>query len=164
MAGSDYSMKPHSQIGVRDRRRAFTMTTTMSTAQPRGRRFWRSAAAVSAGFLFVVVLSLATDQLLHTLEVYPPWGEPMWEPGLNLLALSYRTVYNVASGYLTASLAPQAPMRHVVVLGIIGLVAGTAGAIAAMDLDLGPSWYPITLAITAFPTVWLGGWFYVNRH
>jgi hypothetical protein len=140
------------------------MNIATPTAQPRTRRFWRSIAAVFAGFIFVVVLSVATDQLLHVLEVYPPWGEPMWEPGLNLLAFSYRTVYNVVSGYLTASLAPHARMRHVVVLGIIGFVAGTAGAIGTMDLGLGPRWYPIALAITAFPTVWLGGWFYVNRH
>ncbi|MPY89141.1 MAG: hypothetical protein GEU99_14595, partial [Luteitalea sp.] len=105
------------------------MTIATPTAQPRPSRFWRSTAAVLAGFISVVVLSLATDQLLHVLEVYPPWGEPMWEPALNLLALSYRTVYNVASGYITASLAPHARMRHVVVLGIIGFVAGTVGAI-----------------------------------
>jgi hypothetical protein len=80
------------------------------------------------------------------------------------LALSYRTVYSVASGYVTALLAPHARMRHVVVLGIIGLIAGTAGVIGTMDLGLGPRWYPIALAVTAFPSVWLGGWLYVNRH
>jgi hypothetical protein len=124
----------------------------------------RSAAAVIAGFLSVVVLSLATDQLLHVLNVYPPWGEPMWDPGLNLLALSYRTVYNVAAGYITALLAPYARMRHVVVLGIIGLLGGTAGVIGTMNLGLGPRWYPIALAVTAFPTVWLGGWLYLKKY
>ena len=119
----------------------------------------RSAWAVFAGFISVVVLSLATDQVLHVLEIYPPWGEPMWEPGLNLLALSYRTVYTVFAGYLTARLAPHAPMRHVAVVGTLGLIAGTAGAVAAISMaDLGPNWYPIALAVTAFPSVWIGGW------
>jgi hypothetical protein len=114
--------------------------------------------AVVAGFSAVAVLSLATDELLHTLAIYPPWGEPMRDPGLNLLALSYRIVYTMIGGYLTAHLAPNAPMRHVIVLGIAGFIAGSAGAIAAITLsDLGPNWYPIALAITAFPSVWLGG-------
>jgi hypothetical protein len=118
----------------------------------------RSTLAVLVGFISVAVLSLATDQLLHVLQVYPPWGEPMFEPGLNFLALSYRVVYSVMGGWLTARLSPHSPMRHVVVLGIIGLIAGTAGAVAALSLaDLGPKWYPIALAVTAFPTVWLGG-------
>jgi len=130
-------------------------TPTMTRTRPR--RLLRSVAAVFLGFISVVVLSLATDQVLHVLEVYPPWGQPMWDPGLNLLALSYRIVYTVLGGYITASLAPQSPMRHVAVVGILGLIAGTAGAIGAMTLNLGPNWYPIALAVTAFPCVWLGG-------
>ena len=118
----------------------------------------RSTAAILAGFLSVAILSLATDQILHVLNVYPPWGEPMWDPRLNLLALSYRTVYTIFGGYLTARLAPRAPMRHVAIVGLIGTVVATAGAIAAIRLaDFGPNWYPIALAVSGFPCVWLGG-------
>jgi hypothetical protein len=133
----------------------------MNATTPKNR--FRSASAIFAGFITVVVLSLATDQLLHVLNVYPPWGEPMWEPSLNLLALSYRTVYTIFAGYLTARLAPHAPMRHVAVVGILGLIGGTAGAITAIAMaDLGPNWYPIALAVTAFPSVWIGG--LMHRH
>jgi hypothetical protein len=119
----------------------------------------RSIIAVFAGFLTVAGLSLATDQLLHVLQVYPPWGEPMWATGLNLLALSYRIVYTVLGGFVTARLAPRAPMRHVMVLALIGLAAGTAGAIVAItQADLGPNWYPIAIAATAYPCTWFGGW------
>jgi hypothetical protein len=122
------------------------------------RRPLRSTAAVLAGFFAVAVLSLATDQLLHVLNVYPPWGEPMWDWRLNLLALSYRVFYTVVGGYLTARLAPHAPMRHVFVLGAIGFVTGAAGAAVAIGAaDLGPSWYPILLALSGPPSVWLGG-------
>ena len=118
----------------------------------------RSVVAILAGFLAVVVLSLATDQLLHVLQVYPPWGEPMDATGLNMLALSYRIVYTLLGGFITARLAPRAPMRHVTILGLIGLAAGTAGAIVAItQADLGPNWYPIALAVTAYPCTWLGG-------
>ncbi len=118
----------------------------------------RSIIAVVAGFLTVAGLSLATDQLLHVLEVYPPWGQPMWETSLNALALSYRIVYTLLGGFITARLAPRAPMRHVTVLALIGLAAGTLGAIVAItQADLGPNWYPIALAVTAYPCTWSGG-------
>ena len=135
------------------------MTTAAHEVPAADRRQWaQSTAAVVIGFVSVAVLSLATDQLLHVLRVYPPWGEPMYDAGLNLLALSYRIVYTIVGGYLTARLAPHAPMRHVIVVGILGLIAATAGAVAAITMaDLGPSWYPIALAVTAFPCVWIGG-------
>ena len=118
----------------------------------------RSIVAVFAGFVAVVVLSLATDQVLHVLDVYPPWGEPMYDTGLNALALTYRIIYTLLGGFVTARLAPRAPMQHVMVLALIGLAAGTAGAIVAItQADLGPSWYPIALAVTAYPVTWLGG-------
>lgn len=134
---------------------------TASTTRTYPRSLARSAAAVGAGFVSVAVFSLATDEVLHLLRVYPPWGEPMWDAGLNLLALSYRILYSVAGGCITARLAPRSPMRHVVVLGILGFIAGSAGAIAAISVaNLGPNWYPIALALTAFPGVWLGGVLY----
>ena len=129
------------------------------------RRLLRSAAAIVVGFLSVAVFSLATDQVLHVVGVYPPWGEPMYDPGLNLLALSYRILYTILGGYITAHLAPYTPMRHVMVVGVLGFVTGTAGAIAAITMaDLGPNWYPIALALTGFPCVWLGGVIHGVRH
>jgi hypothetical protein len=113
--------------------------------------------AVLLGFLVVVVLSLATDQVLHVLQVYPPWGQPMWDPRLNLLALAYRCVYAVVGSYIAARLAPRNPMRHGLALGVVGLVLSSAGALAAMAAELGPKWYPIALVVTALPCAWLGG-------
>jgi hypothetical protein len=87
----------------------------------------------------VAVLSLGTDQVLHVLEVYPPWDQPMREPRLNLLALAYRIVYAVLGSYIAARLAPHAPMRHAVILGVVGLVLSGAGALATIPMDLGPA-------------------------
>ena len=140
------------------------MTIPMTTPDTRGRHVWRSTGAVLAGFVAVVVLSLGTDQLLHVLEVYPPWGQPMFDPGLNLLALSYRIVYTVIGGYITARLAPRNPMRHALILGAIGTVVGAAGAIASIPMNLGPSWYPIALALSGLPCSWLGGVLHRRRH
>ena len=131
---------------------------TMPIARPRThRRTGRSVAAVLLGFIAVVVLSLATDPLLHALAVYPPWGQPMWDTSDNVLAFAYRSVYAVAGGYVTARLAPHDPMRHVLVLGALGFLGALAGAISMIPLELGPDWYPIALVLTAVPLVWLGG-------
>ena len=134
------------------------MTTPMTRPEAVPRRRGRSATAVILGFVAVVVLSLVTDQLLHVLNVYPPWGEPMYDAGLNLLALGYRCVYTVIGCYIAARLAPRDPMRHALTLGMIGVFAATAGAIASITAaDLGPNWYPISLVVTAMPCAWLGG-------
>jgi hypothetical protein len=138
------------------------MTTSMTATETQP-QYLRSAGAVFAGFVAVFVLSLGTDQVLHTLKVYPPWGQPTYDPRLNALALAYRIVYGVAGSYLTARLAPRNPMRHAMVGGLIGFVSSTAGGIAAMSMaDLGPKWYPIALALTALPCAWLGGALYLR--
>jgi hypothetical protein len=120
--------------------------------------------AVFLGFLTVVVLSVGTDQVLHVLGVYPPWGQTMFDPGLNLLALAYRITFTVAGGYVAASVAPANAMRHALILGIIGTAAGLAGAIITIPMHMGPAWYPIALVVTALPCSWLGGTLFVKRH
>ncbi len=107
----------------------------------------KSVGAVLAGFVTVFVLSTVTDLVLEKLGVNLSQNL--------LLALIYRTVYTVFGGYVTAVLAPNRPMRHVIILGIMGLAAGTLGAIAGWNLSA--HWYPIALAVLAFPSVWLGG-------
>jgi hypothetical protein len=129
--------------------------STTEGAPPR--RLLRSTGAVLAGLVAVFVLSLGTDQVLHSLQVYPPWGQPLYDTGLLLLALAYRIVYGIVGGYVVARLAPRNPMRHALVMGIVGLVLSTAGVFAATRMDLGPMWYPVVLLLTALPCAWLGG-------
>jgi hypothetical protein len=132
--------------------------STLLALEPNGSsRLGRSVAAIAAAIAANAGLSLATDQLFHVLGVYPPWGQPMHEPGLNALALAYRIAYGVLAGAVVAHLAPRAPMRHAAILGVIGLTLATLGAVAAItQYDLGPDWYPVALAAVSFPTVWLG--------
>ncbi len=132
-----------------------TDRVTQDFAQPR--RLLRSGGAILAGFLLVAVTSLGTDHILHMLDVYPPWDQPMRDTDDNLLALAYRCVYTVAGGYVTATLAPYAPMRHVLILGCIGTALSLLGAFAAISMDMGPIWFPIALVVTALPLTWIGG-------
>jgi hypothetical protein len=118
----------------------------------------RSIVAVLVGFVAVAGLSVVTDEILHLLQVYPPWGVTITDPRLFALALSYRIVFTVLGGWITARLAPRAPMRHVTVLAIIGLIGGAGGvAVAVGRSDLGPLWYPLAIFLIAYPCTWLGG-------
>ena len=136
------------------------MSTPIAPVNSQPRRLGRSSAAVVVGIVVGAVLSLGTDQVLHVLHVYPPWGEPMYDPKLNLLALSYRIVFAILASYIIARMAPYSPMRHALVGGLIGFVVSLAGAIAAIPMNLGPTWYPVVLALTALPCAWLGGILY----
>ena len=118
----------------------------------------KSIGAVFAGVVAVFVLSLGTDILMHATGIFPPWFQPMSTP-LWLLATAYRIAYGIAGGYITARLAPDRPMRHAVILGVIGLVLSVVGAAATLNKgpEFGPMWYPLGLVVTALPCAWLGG-------
>jgi hypothetical protein len=140
------------------------MSTPLALEATGARVLARSVVAIAAALVANAGLSLATDQLFHVLDVYPPWGQPMHEPGLNALALAYRLAYGLGAGVVVARLAPRAPMRHAAMLGAIGTALATLGAVAAITQDdLGPDWYPLTLAALAFPTVWLSAAWHGRR-
>ena len=129
----------------------------MSGTKPQ-RQILRSVGAVLAGLLFIVIITTATDAILHATGIFPPWGKPMSD-ALFLLAFAYRVVYGIAGGYLTARLAPDKPIKHAVVLGVIGFVLSLGGTVATWNRgpEFGPKWYPIALMVIAIPTAWLGG-------
>ena len=116
----------------------------------------KSIGAVVAGVLAVVVVTTLVDLAFHAIGVFPGIGQPLTDP-LAILALSYRIVIGIGGGWLTARLAPDRPMKHAMILGVVGLVLGLAGAAATWNLGLGPRWYPIALAALAIPQCWAGG-------
>lgn len=127
-------------------------TGTLQATKP-ARRVLRSIGAVLAGLLAIFILSTATDLGLHAAGVFPPWEVRMGD-SLFVLALSYRIVYGVAGCYLTARLAPDRPMLHALVLGAVGVVFSTAGAVAMWDA--GPAWYSLGVIAIAMPCAWAG--------
>src|SRR4051812_33920394 len=133
-----------------------TNPTTAAGAVPhRGRR---SSVALATGLVVGVVLSLGTDQILHVLKVYPPWGQTMSDR-LFMLATAYRVVYSIVGSYIAARLAPDRPMWHAMVLGVVGLVVSLAGAAATWNAKppLGPHWYAVVVALISIPCAWIGG-------
>ena len=134
------------------------MTTPTTNPSSHPRRLGRSAIALFAGLLVGVILSLGTDQILHVLKIYPPWGQTMSD-GLFLLATAYRIVYTIIGSYIAARLAPYRPMWHAMVLGVVGLVVSLAGAAATWNREppIGPHWYALAIAAISIPCAWLGG-------
>jgi hypothetical protein len=136
----------------------------VTESSPAGGRPGRTVWAVVAGILLNVILSMGTDHIFHVLEVYPPYGEPMAQTELLLLALSYRLVYGFLGMYLTAILAPYRVVRLLWITCGIGLVLGGMGIVAGIKMDIGGMWYPIVLALSVIPTTWLVAKIYVARH
>src|SRR5713226_9634907 len=134
----------------------------MSETQP-PRRIGRSIGAILAGMVVGVVLSLGTDVVLHAIGSFPPWGQSMVGfDGPLLLATVYRTIYGVISSYIAARLAPDRPMQHALVLGVLGLAVSIMGAVVTWNKGpaFGPHWYPLALVALAMPQCWAGGKLY----
>ena len=124
---------------------------TLAEAPPRN--IPRSTLAVVAGFVAIFVLSLGTDQVFHSLGVYPPWGEPMREtrtqPARPRLSARLRQVRLLPGRARTAHIdCPPSPGRLGFGLSWLGAVGGVC--------RLGPASYPILLAdvVTAFGLGW----------
>ena len=120
-----------------------------------GKSIW----AVVAGVLVIVVVTTLVDIVLHATHVFPPMNQPIGD-ALAVLATSYRIVISIGGAWLTARLAPAKPMKHAIVLGLVGTVLGLVGVVATRNLGLGPRWYPIVLAVLAIPQCWVGGRIY----
>jgi len=133
-----------------------TMTASAPAASLHPLRY---ASAFLVGFASVAVLSMATDAILHSTGIYPTDGSVGSDANL-ALALAYRTAFTVFGGYLAARLAPAHGLRLSVILGIVGTIAATAGAIAMWSV--GHQWYPVALAALALPSTALGGWLFAR--
>jgi hypothetical protein len=120
---------------------------------------WRSILAVVVGVLFIIIVTTLVDVALHAAGVYPPMTQPISD-GLAILATVYRIVISIAGAWITARLAPQDPMKHALILGVVGVILGLVGVVATWDLKLGPRWYPIALVVLAIPQCWVGGKLY----
>lgn len=117
----------------------------------------KGIGAVLAGIIFIVVTHTVTDLVLEKLGIFSPPEQGLHITWMVVTATIYRSIFTVAGGYVTAALASDPPMRYVMILGLIGLAVSTLAAIVTIPMKLGPAWYPIALAVLAFPCTWLGG-------
>ncbi len=120
----------------------------------------RSIAAVVAGFVAVVVLANGSDMILAAAAGLQPFAEEQEDGGLPWWVLAvvfvYRPFVTVVGGYLTAWLAPSRPLRHAVVLGVLGVLLSIYGAVSSWGLT--PAWFTVALVVLVLPGTALGGW------
>ncbi len=115
----------------------------------------KSIGAVIAGFVALAILSTIMDSVLQKTGIMKtePFDEnPVW---LIAIIILYRTIFNTFGCYLTARIAPNKPMKHAIILGIICFVLTIVGLIVMWDIP--PRWYPISLIVLTLPAAWLGG-------
>ena len=115
----------------------------------------RSILSVVAGVVFIIVVTTLVDVLLHLGGIYPV-NQPMSDSQA-AIATGYRLIIGIAGAWLTARLAPQHPMKHALILGVVGTVLGLIGLAVTWGKGMGPAWYPIALVVLAIPQCWAGG-------
>jgi hypothetical protein len=118
----------------------------------------RLILSILAGFIVTAVLSIAVDHVFHVTNVYPPYGEAMFNTSLLALAFAYRAVFNVFGAFVTASIAKDKAMKAVWIMGIVGSLLWLAGALA--NWELAAPWYNILGVVTGIPFSLAGGKLY----
>ncbi|HEY0677701.1 MAG TPA: hypothetical protein VGD17_05415 [Chitinophagaceae bacterium] len=131
----------------------------------------KNIGAIIAGFLVTLFLTRGMDILLETIGVFPSVEEQkkngfnvLW---MNIVALLYRFGFAIIGGYITARLSANKPMKNVNILAIFGTIIAIAANIAISQIpemaNVLPLWFSVALVVIAFPSVWLGGRFALNK-
>jgi hypothetical protein len=118
----------------------------------------KSIGAILSGMITGALLSIGTDLLLEKTGIFPSVHQGVFIWWMLLLALIYRAIYTAVSGYVTAALAPQKPLRHTMILATIGVAVTIIGSI--VNWDKSQAWYPVALILITIPCTWMGGIIY----
>ena len=70
---------------------------------------------------------------------------------------AYHIVFSVFGCWVAARLAADQPMRHALLLGVVGVMVSLAGALATWNAGLGRKWYAFGLIVVSLPCAWVGG-------
>ena len=116
----------------------------------------RSILAVVAGYLFIGVLSsvLGMAAIAAFPDAFTPQG---YTDRLSMLLLTivYVAIVAIAGCWLTARLAPRNPMKHALILGVLGVV--TQAAMWSLGPKQAPTWFYLVSILLVMPYAWIGG-------
>jgi uncharacterized membrane protein YfcA len=113
---------------------------------------WRSVLAVVGGYLVTAVLVVVLVSLA-TMATRARAGEP--NRAYLVLNLAGGLVAAMIGGLAASRIAPSAPMRHVLILAGIILLAGLTGVASPQPGQ--PSWYPYALLVIGPAGAYVGG-------
>jgi hypothetical protein len=114
----------------------------------------RSILAVVAGFLFIGTLAFGTGAALTAAGLFPAAGAAL-TTGQVLLEAAYVAVFAIAGCWLAAFLAPDRPMRHALILGVLGLAFNVIGVVTTWGQR--PLWAVVVNLALVMPYAWIGG-------
>ena len=116
----------------------------------------RSVWAVLAGFVLIGLLSFGTDSIMHALS---PWAYDDKGGTMNLpilvVSMIYSAVYGLVGCYVAARLAPSNPMKHALILGLIGVLV--TGLINYGLWGRVPAWWSMGNVLLVMPLAWFAG-------
>jgi hypothetical protein len=116
----------------------------------------KSILAVVVGFIVIGFLAFGTDAVIKATVPGVFDANNRVDSLAWLLAIqAYVFVFATFGCWLAARLAPNRPMRHALILGVLGLVFNIAGAAAMWDTA--PAWFHIVGIALVMPAAWLGG-------
>lgn len=114
----------------------------------------RSIGAVLLGFITGAILSVATDLAFEKMGIMNMTSfkdNPWW---IILTVIFYRFLFNITGCYVAARLAPHNPMRHAMIIGVVGTILGIIGSIIMWDQAV--AWYNISIILISIPSAWIG--------
>lgn len=117
----------------------------------------RSIMAIVVGFVLIAALSFGADFVLRSAipGAFPPGGKVVSTHVLLLMTV-YVAVFAIFGCWVTARLAPDHPMRHALILGLLGLLFIVYTAVTQWQLT--PPWFHIVAIVLVMPYAWIGGW------
>jgi hypothetical protein len=121
---------------------------------------FKSVGAILAGFALGAILSIGADFLMDKMGIMSMENFKQTSPLIIFIVIAYRFIFNAAGCYLTAKLAPNNPMKHVIIIGIIGTILSILGSLAMWDKAV--NWYNIANVLISYPSAWLGGKLFLN--
>ena len=122
---------------------------------------FKSIGAVLAGFVLGAVLSIGADFLMDRMGIMSMENFKQTPFLIICTVIMYRFIFNVIGSYLTARLAPNKPMKHVIIIGVIGTVLGLLGSFVMWDKAI--PFYNVAIILISLPSAWLGGQLFIKK-
>jgi phage shock protein PspC (stress-responsive transcriptional regulator) len=117
----------------------------------------RSVVAIVVGFIAGAALSFGADAAVTRVfanSLNATGGTE--DPTLLTVLLVFGVIFLVLPAYVTALLAPNQPVRHALVFGVLTLGAVTIGKFANWSST--PAWHNLLTLAMVIPCAVLGGW------